>query len=85
VTRHADQAGDNLHVAARTVADDATRLAAEALLVAADVGLLILQLDDATLWYCDAAASLEPITPQANIVCFEDAVVCFEDEVVTLT
>lgn len=84
MVQHADQAGDNLHVAARTTADSATRLALEALLVTADAGLLVLQLDDATLWYCDAAASLSAITPQSNIVCFDDEVVCFEGNVVTL-
>ncbi len=82
--RHADQAGDSLHVAAHTVADEAARLVAEAALVAADRGLLIQQLDDGTLWYCDAAASLIQLLPTDDIVCFEDEVVCFEDNVVTL-
>jgi len=85
MSRHADQAGDSLHVAARTVADVAAKNVAEAALVAADIGMIILQLDDATLWYCDAAASLTQLIPMDDIVCFEDEVVCFEDEVVTLT
>ena len=84
MTRHADQTGAHLHVASRTVADNAARLVAEAALIAADIGMQIEQVDNGSLWYCTAAATLTPFAVIDNIVCFEDAVVCFEDQVVTI-
>ena len=84
MSEHSDMAGDNLHVAARTVADDAARLAAEAALTTSERGLLIMQLDEGTLWACTAAATLTQVMPVANIVCHDNEVICFDNEVVTL-
>ena len=56
---HHEQVLHQLHVASHTVADNAALVALEATLVADDVGYLVIQVDDGTVWQCVAAATLK--------------------------
>lgn len=55
---HHEQVLHQLHVACHEVADNAAKVALAATLVGDDIGYLVIQVDDGTVWQCVAAATL---------------------------